>query len=135
VIRIGERSGHVGLTKPTTMDGWWLSVLWVADERGICLFRELAPSAGPPPDPPLLRLGPAIAGALSGLILEEDGRLAIRLAPVVPAADANRPWRMSAIVRAALKFEPLRATTMRETALAEAVLTAFRRAVEGLARR
>ena len=31
------------------------------------------------PDPPLARLGPALAGSLSGLILEDDGRLQIRL--------------------------------------------------------
>ena len=134
-IRLGAESGHVGLTRPTTLDGWWLSVLWVADDRGVCQFRDLAPAAGPPPEPPLLRLGPAMAGALSGLIAEEDGRRAIRLAPVAPPEDPTRPWRMPAIVRAALKFEPLRASTMRETELADAVLGAFRRAVEGLARR
>jgi hypothetical protein len=109
-------------------------VLWVADVDGIVRFRELAPPAGPPPDPPLQRLGPAFAGALSGLILEEDGRLAIRLAPVAPPDDPARPWRMPAVIRAAFRFEPLRAATMRDTELGETVLSAFRRAVASLAR-
>jgi hypothetical protein len=41
---------------------------------------------------------------------------------------------MPAVIRAAFKFEPLRAATMRDTELAGSVLTAFRRAVESLAR-
>jgi hypothetical protein len=134
-IRVGDHSGHVGLTRPASVDGWWLSVLWVADDAGICRFLDLAPPAGPPPDPPLARLGPALAGALSGLILEEDGRLAIRLVPVGPPDASARPWRLPAIVRAAFRFEPLRVSTMRDTELAETVLRAFRRAIEGLARR
>ena len=133
-IRIGGAPGHVALTRPSELDGWWLAVLWVADADGIVRFRELAPTAGPPPDPPLQRLGPAFAGALSGLILEEEGRLAIRLAPVAPPDDPARPWRMPAVIRAAFKFEPLRAAAMRDTELAETVLAGFRRAVEGLAR-
>ena len=32
-------------------------------------------------------------GGLSGLIREEDGRLAIRLTPLVPPEDDTRPWR------------------------------------------
>jgi len=133
-IRIGGGTGHVALTRPSELDGWWLSVLWVADADGIVRFRDLAPLAGPPPDPPLLRLGPAFAGALSGLVLEEEGRLAIRLAPVAPPDDPARPWRMPAVIRAAFRFEPLRAATMRDTELAETVLAGFRRAVESLAR-
>jgi hypothetical protein len=135
VIRIGQVEGHVGMTRPTTVDGWWLAVLWVAGERGIGPFRELAPAAGPPPEPPLVRLGPALTGALSGLIAEEDGRLAIRLAPGVDTGDPSRPWDAPAVIRAAFKFEPLRASTMRESELADAVLQGFRRAVAGLAHR
>lgn len=133
-IRIGQGSGHVALTRPSELDGWWLSVLWVADAKGIVRFRELAPAAGPPPDPPLMRLGPAFAGALSGLILEENGRLAIRLAPVAPPDDPARPWRTPAVIRAAFKFEPLRAASMIDVELAEAVLAGFRRSIESLAR-
>lgn len=118
----------------TTDDGWWLAVLWVADDDGVVSMRDLAAAAGPPAEPPLARLGPSLAGALSGLILEEAGRLSIRLATVVPAADPARPWRVPAAVRAGFKWEPARAATMRPNELAEAVLAGFRRAVEGLAR-
>jgi hypothetical protein len=96
---------------------------------------ELAPTAGPPPEPPLARLGPALAGGLSGMILEDAGRLQIRLGHVVPPDDPERPWRCPAIVRAAFRFEPARAATMRPNELATEVLTAFRRAIEGLGRR
>ena len=118
----------------TTDDDWWLAILWVADDDGVVSFRDLAPAGGPPPDPPLVRLGPALAGSLSGLIFEEAGRLSIRLATVVPADDASRPWRVPAAVRAGFKWEPLRAATMRPNELAEAVLAGFRRSVEGLSR-
>jgi hypothetical protein len=118
----------------TTDDGWWLAVLWVADDDGVVSMRDLAAAAGPPAEPPLTRLGPSLAGALSGLILEEAGRLSIRLATVVPAADPARPWRVPAAVRAGFKWEPARAAAMRPNELAEAVLAGFRRAVEGLGR-
>lgn len=135
VVRIGDGSGHVALTRPSELDAWWLTVLWVADADGIVRFRALAPAAGPPPDPPLQRLGPAFAGALSGMILEEDGRLCIRLAPVAPPDDPARPWRTPAVIRAAFRFEPLRVATMTDEDVAGAVLEGFRRAVESLARR
>lgn len=122
------------MSRPTTTDdGWWLAVLWVADDDGVVSMRDLAAAAGPPAAPPLARLGPSLAGALSGLILEEAGRLSIRLATVVPADD-TRPWRVPAAVRAGFKWEPARAAVMRPNELAEAVLAGFRRAVEGLAR-
>ena len=50
----------------------------------LATFVELAPAAGPPPEPPLARLGPALAGGLSGMILEDAGRLQIRLGLAVP---------------------------------------------------
>jgi hypothetical protein len=121
--------------RPTTgPDEWWLAVLWVADEDGIVSFRDVAPAGGPPADPPLVRLGPAFSGALSGLILEEAGRLSIRLGPVVPPADPTRPWRCPLAVRAAFKWEPMRAAAMRPNELAEQVLSGFRHAVERLHR-
>ncbi len=43
-------------------DDWWLAILWVVDDTGVVSFRDVAPQAGPPPDPPLTRLGPAISG-------------------------------------------------------------------------
>ena len=69
--------------------------------------------------------GPAIAGALSGLILEDAGRLQLRLGAVAPPDDPTRPWRSPLAVRAAFRFEPARAATMRPNELAETVLAAF----------
>ncbi|HYM82620.1 MAG TPA: hypothetical protein VEY67_00520, partial [Candidatus Dormibacteraeota bacterium] len=89
------------MSRPATEDDWWLAVLWVEDVGGVPRFRELAPASGPPPEPPLTRLGPALAGALSGLILEDAGRLQIRLAPVAGAEDPARPWTAPAALRAA----------------------------------
>ena len=124
------------MSRPATpAEDWWTAVLWVAAEDGLASFAELAPAAGPPPEPPLTRLGPALAGGLSGLILEDAGRLQIRLGLVVSPEDPERPWRCPAIVRAAFRWEPARAATLRPNALAGEVLTAFRRAIEGLGRR
>jgi hypothetical protein len=123
------------MSRPTaTDDGWWLALFWIADDDGVVALRDLGPAAGPPADPPLARLGPSLAGALSGMILEEAGRLSIRLATVVPADDPARPWRVPAAIRAAFKWEPARAATMRENELADMVLAAFRRSIEGLSR-
>ena len=134
-MRVGEALYRAGMSRPSDApDGWWLAVLWVADDDGVVSFRDAAPSAGPPPDPPLARLGPAISGAMSGLILEDAGRLQVRLAALVPPDDPTRPWRAPLAVRAAFRFEPARAATMRPNELAEMVLAAFRRAVEGLSR-
>jgi hypothetical protein len=124
------------MSRPTIgPDGWWLGVLWVTDDDGVVSFREVAPAAGPPPDPPLARLGPLIAGGLSGLILEDAGRLQIRLGLLVAPDDQERPWRCPVAVRAGFQWEPARAATMPPNALAQEVLTAFRRGVEGLGRR
>lgn len=120
------------MSQPATMDEWWTALLWVADGNELAQFVELAAAAGPPPEPPLARLGPSLAGGLSGLILEDAGRLQIRLGLAVPPPDAERPWRCAAIVRAAFRWEPARAAAMRPNELAQEVLTAFRRAAEGL---
>jgi hypothetical protein len=134
-VRVGDRRLRAGMTRPTDApDGWWLTLLWVADDDGIVSFRDVGPAAGPPPDPPLARLGPAVAGALSGLILEDAGRLQLRLGGLIPPDDAARPWRTPLAVRAAFRFEPARAATMRPNELADTVLAGFRRAVEGLSR-
>ena len=114
-LRVGDLTWHAGMGRPSVgPDDWWLTVLWVRDEAGIVSFRDAGPAAGPPPEPPLARLGPAFSGGLSGLILEDGGRLAIR---------------------AGFRFEPARAATMTPNQLASEVLTAFRGAVEGLAGR
>jgi hypothetical protein len=132
-VRIGDRAFKAGMGRPSEApDGWWLAVMWVADGDSVVEFRDVAPDAGPPPDPPLGRLGPSIAGALSGLILEDAGRLQLRIGGIVPPADPSRPWRAPLAIRAAFRFEPARVATMRPNELAETVLAAFRRAVEGL---
>jgi hypothetical protein len=132
-VRIAERTFQAGMSRPSEApDGWWLGILWVTDDQGVISFRDVAPDAGPPPDPPLARLGPAISGALSGMILEDDGRLQMRLGLVHPPDDSDRPWRVPLAVRAAFRFEPARAATMRSNELADTVLAGFRRSVEGL---
>lgn len=124
------------MSRPATpAEDWWTTILWIAGADGLVTFVELAPAAGPPPDPPLARLGPALAGGLSGLILEDAGRLQIRLGLVVPPEDPERPWRCPALVRAAFRWEPARAAALPPNALASEVLTAFRRAIEGLGHR
>jgi hypothetical protein len=134
-IRVDDRTLLAGMARPSDgPDGWWMTVLWVADDEGVVSFREVAPAGGPPPDPPLARLGPGVAGALSGLILEDAGRLQLRLGLIAPPEDPARPWRAPIAVRAAFRFEPARAATLRENELAETVLAGFRRAVEGLHR-
>lgn len=135
LTRAGDRRYQLGISRPSSApDGWWLAMIWVADADGVVSFRDVAPAAGPPPDPPLTRLGPAVAGNLSGLIAEEDGRLCIRLGALVPPDDPARPWRAPLAIRAAFRFEPARVMTMRPNELAETVQDAFRRAIEGLSR-
>lgn len=135
-VRVRDRVLQVGMSRPmTATDDWWTAILWVADDAGAVSFADLAPAAGPPPEPPLARLGPAFAGSLSGLILEDAGRLQIRLGPAVPPEDPERPWRCPAIVRVACRWEPARAAVLRPNELATEVLDGFRRSVEGLGRR
>jgi hypothetical protein len=134
-VRIGERALRAGMGRPSEdPDGWWMVIMWVADHDGVISFRDVAPTAGPPPDPPLARLGPALSGALSGLILEDAGRLQLRVGLLVPPEDPERTWRTPLAIRAAFRFEPARAATMRPNELAETVLAAFRRSVEALHR-
>jgi hypothetical protein len=134
-VRVADRRLRAGMGRPSTLDdGWWLAVLWVADHEGVVSFRDVAPAGGPPPEPPLSRLGPALSGALSGLILEDAGRLSIRLAQVAPSDDPLQPWRSPLAIRAAFRWEPARVGVMRPNELADTVLAAFRRSVEGLAR-
>jgi hypothetical protein len=134
-VRVGDRAFRAGMARPVDApDGWWLALMWVADDVGVVSFRDVAPAAGPPPDPPLGRLGPALSGALSGLILEDAGRLQIRVASLVPPDDPERPWRAPLAIRAGFRFEPARAAAMRPNELAETVLAGFCRAVERLGR-
>ena len=58
-VRIGShtfRAGHGAADRRRPTAGGWRS-LWVADDDGVVSFRDVAPAAGPPPDPPLGRLG------------------------------------------------------------------------------
>lgn len=135
VVQVGDRRLAAGMAKPQAgPDDWWMAVLWVADDEAVVSFREAAPAAGPRPEPPLHHLGPAFAGNLSGMILEEDGRLCIRLVPLVPPEDDTRPWRCAIALRTAFKWEPALVATMTPNQLASRVLAAFGRAVESLHR-
>jgi len=134
-VRIGDRALRAGMARPSEApDGWWMALMWVTDDDGVVSFRDVAPTSGPPPDPPLARLGPALSGALSGFILEDAGRLQMRVGMLVPPDDPERTWRAPLAVRAAFRFEPARASTMRANELADTVLAAFRRSVEALHR-
>ena len=134
-VLVGGRTYRLGMARPSEApDGWWLAILWLADDEAVIPFTDLAPGGGPPPDPPLGRVGPAVSGALSGMILEDDGRLQMRIATVVPAENPDRPWRVPVALRVAFRFEPARAATMRPNELAETVQDAFGRALAGLGR-
>jgi len=78
-------------------------------------------------------IGPTFAGALAGLIAEEDGRRLVRL-KLHPAADDDRPWERPCIVQLAVKWDPVRATTMRTNELASEVVQAFARSIEAAGR-
>ncbi len=125
---------RLGMSPPSTMeDGWWLSTLWAFDDDGIVDVRSIAPLAGPPPTPPLMVLGPAFAGALSGLILEEGGRQQIRFR-LPPAPDESKPWDRPLIVWLAVTWDPVRAAVMRPNELAREVLRAFGAAITAAGR-
>jgi len=130
----GAGSLHAGMTAPSvTDDGWWLAHLWVADDAGIVEALQLAPAAGPPPGTPIAALGPRLAGALSGLIAEEDGRQLIRLR-MPAAADEARPWQRPMLVMLAMRWDPVRASVMTRNALAHELIVGFASAIEALAR-
>jgi hypothetical protein len=134
-MQVRDRHLRAGMGRPTQQDdGWWVALLWVVDDEGVVSFREVAPSAGPPPEPPARRLGPSLAGSLSGMILEDGGRLQFRLALATVPDDPLRPWDTPVAVLAGIRWEPMRAATLRPNELAEAVLTGFGRSVESLAR-
>jgi hypothetical protein len=133
-VVLGERRLRAGIDRPTEIEGWWLAVLWVADAEGIIACREMAPAAGPPPDPPHAKLGPLLSGGLSGFVLEDAGRQQLRLRLPVPPADEAHPWSAPLVVQLALRWEPARAASMTPNTLAEVALAAFRRAVEAVHR-
>jgi hypothetical protein len=134
-VRVHDRAFRAGMGRPNELDGgWWVTLVWVADEGGLASFRDIGPVGGPPPGAPAARLGPTLAGSLSGMILEEDDRLQLKLAPVTPPPEPGRPWDAPALLLLGIRFEPLRAAAMGATELADAVLAGFRRSVEALSR-
>ena len=130
----GAATAHtltLGMSRPsTTDDGWWLGHLWAADGEHIADAALLTPADGQP-EPPAA-LGPPFAGALAGLVAEEGGRQQVRL-KLYPAADPTRPWERPLALQVAIRWDPVRAATMRPNELAAAVLDTFGRALRSLA--
>ncbi len=120
----------LGMNEPSIMDdGWWLTTLWGVDETGVIEATMVAPLAGPPPEQPVSLLGRILAGALSGLLDQEDGRQLIRLR-MLPADDESRPWRRPLLLWLAVRWDPVRGAVMRPNELAREILRAFARSVE-----
>ncbi|CAN5520081.1 hypothetical protein BH20CHL6_BH20CHL6_16270 [soil metagenome] len=120
----------LGMSEPSIMDdGWWLATLWGMDETGVIETTLVAPLAGPPPEQPVSLLGRILAGALSGLLDQEDGRQLIRLR-MLPAEDESRPWRRPLLLWLAVRWDPVRGAVMRPNELAREILRAFARSVE-----
>jgi hypothetical protein len=94
---------------------------------------DVAPLAGPPPGTPVQAIGPRLAGALAGLIAQEDDRQLIRLR-MPSAIDESRPWERPLLCMLAIKWDPVRASVMRENELARELLRGFAAAVEGVGR-
>jgi hypothetical protein len=128
-LRPGD-SKRVGMSMPQVLaDGWWVTLLWCEEEGQLLVFNDLAPSDGTPPGSPLLRLGPGLSGTLSGLVLEEDGRLQLRLRLGQPPEDEEAPWEAPLVALAGFRFEPARRLAMSDSELALTVLRAFRDAL------
>ena len=129
-----SRRLRAGLTAPSVMDdGWWLTHLWLADDDVVVAATDIAPAAGPPPGTPLDALGPRIAGALAGLIAQEQDRQQLRLR-MPPAANEARSWQRPMVCMLAIKFDPLRAAVMSREELARELLRGFAAAIEGVGR-
>jgi hypothetical protein len=128
------RRARAGMSQPSVMDdGWWLCHVWLADDEGVVDASDVAPLAGPPPGTPVQAIGPRLAGALAGLIAQEDDRQLIRLR-MPSAIDESRPWERPLLCMLAIKWDPVRASVMRENELARELLRGFAAAVEGVGR-
>jgi hypothetical protein len=122
------------MAAPSVMDdGWWLTHVWVSDESGVVPATDIAPAAGPPPGTPLDALGPRVAGSLSGLIDQEDGRQLIRLR-MPPAPNESRPWQRPLLCMVAIRWDPVRSSVMQRNELARELLRGFAAAVEAVGR-
>ena len=121
---------RLGMLRPSIMDdGWWLTTLWVEDDGGVVEARSVAPAAGPPPLPPLQVVGPTLSNALMGLLDQEDERQLIRLR-MPPADDETQPWRRPLIIQVAVRWDPVRSSTMGTNQLAGELMRAFRQAID-----
>jgi hypothetical protein len=127
--QVGARV-RLGMARPSIMDdGWWLTTLWAEDDAGVVEARAVAPAAGPPPAPPLSVIGPILSGALMGLLDQEDGRQLIRLR-MPPADDEAQPWRRPLMLMVAVRWDPIRSSTMRTNELAGELMRAFRQSID-----
>ena len=121
---------RLGMTKPTVMvDDWWVFTLWVEDEGGVLECRTVAPASGPPPTPPLQVFGPTLANSLMGLLAQEDSRQLIRMR-MAEAEDEADPWARPLMILTAVRWDPVRRTTMRDNELVAEMMRAFRRAID-----
>ena len=121
---------RLGMLRPSIMDdGWWLTTLWVEDDEGVVEARAVAPLAGPPPVAPLQVIGPTLSNALMGLLDQEDGRQLIRLR-MPPADDDAQPWRRPLLILVAVRWDPVRASSMTTNQLAGELMRAFRNAID-----
>ena len=121
---------RLGMTRPNVMvDDWWVLTLWVEDDEGVVECRAVAPTAGPPPAPPLQVLGPTLANALMGLLDQEDGRQLIRMRMAEVEAEAAE-WSRPLMILTAVRWDPVRKSTMRDNELVAEMMRAFRRAIE-----
>ena len=116
----GDRR-RVGMSQPQVIaDGWWVALLWCDEDGRLLEFRDFSPSPEPPPGSPLMRLGPALAGTLSGLILEESGRQG-----GFPVLDLT-PETLRERLRDGKVYLGERAVTAQENFFKESNLTALR---------
>jgi hypothetical protein len=129
----GGAVGLAGVSDIRRVDEAWIALLWVREGERLVSFRAAASPAGPPPEPPAVRLLPSLAGALSGWILEADGRQQLGLRAAAPP-DAARAWDGPLSLLAWIGWEPARAAGVGPDELAQVALEGFVRSVEGLAR-
>ena len=64
-----------------------------------------------------------------GLLDQEDGRQLIRMR-MAPAEDEAEPWRRPLMILTAVRWDPVRASTMRDNELVAEMMRAFRRAID-----